>query len=353
MLPSTISFVQQSITSPLPLAVERIHHHPSTTKRLILSERHIRRNEDDEHDQEDTMITSLSSSPPPHYHHRRRSILTTTLPILLTAASSSTFIIPQRPAAYGLTPLDASRDYDSYATTYNKLDGGSVASSLGIDNARKALLSNSAIVKGKVLEIGAGTGINLDYYNLLVGDSVIESLTLVDISEGMINVAKAKWEGKLLSSTATATDNTATTANGDEKTKLQPMKRFPIVNFIKADVTTELNTTFTPNTYDVIIDTFSLCTMGTLGALQAIQQMTSIVKPNGYILLIENTRSSSNALLGMYQDSTASLAATFGGKGCVYNQNVKQMIESIDELVIVQEVSFIAGLFTSFTCKKK
>ena len=328
-----LSFVQQSITSPLPLAVERIDHHPSTTKGLILSERHIRRNEDNEHDQEGTMITSLSSSPPPHYHHRRRSILTTTLPILLAAASSSTFIIPQRPGAYGLTPLDASRDYDSYATTYNKLDGGSVASSLGIDNARKALLSNSAIVKGKVLEIGAGTGINLDYYNFS-NDNVIESLTLVDISEGMLNVAKAKWEGKLTSSTTSAKIPT-------------------VVNFIKADVTTELITTFTPNTYDVIIDTFSLCTMGTSGALHALQQMTSIVKPNGYVLLIENTRSSTNALLGLYQDSTSALAATLGGKGCVYNQNVKQMIETIDELVIVQEVSFLWGLFTSFTCQKK
>lgn len=312
-----------------------------------MSERHnIRRNEDDEHNQEDTMISSLSSSPPPHDHHRRRrSILTTTLPILLAAASSSTFILPQRrPAAYGLTPLDASRDYDSYATTYDKLDGGSVASSLGIDNARRALLGNSAIVKGKVLEIGAGTGINLDYYNF--ADNTIESLTLVDISEGMLNVAKTKWEEKVANARTT---DTATTANGKEKKKQQPF-----VTFIKADVTTELNSTFTPNTYDVIIDTFSLCTMGTTtGALQAIQQMTSIVKPNGYILLIENTRSSTNALLGLYQDSTASIAATLGGKGCVYNQNVKQMIEANSELVIIQEVSLMAGLFTSFTCQKK
>ena len=122
-----LSFVQHQLTSPLPIAFERIHQHPST-KRLVLSERHIRRNED-EHDQEDNIISSsLSSSPsPPHYHHRR-SILTTTLPILLAAASSSTFIIPQCPAAYGLTPLDASRDYDLYATNYNKLDGGSLAS---------------------------------------------------------------------------------------------------------------------------------------------------------------------------------------------------------------------------------
>ena len=346
-----LSFVQHQLTSPLPIAFERIHQHHPSTKRLVLSERHIRRNED-EHDQEDNIISSsLSSSlSPPHYHHHRRSILTTTLPILLAAASSSTFIIPlRRPAAYGLTPLDASRDYDAYATNYNKLDGGSLASTLGIDNARKALLGNSAIVKGKVLEIGAGTGINLDYYNF--AENTIESLTLVDISEGMLNVAKAKWEERLLS-----TSTTATTVIGEEEEKSQQMKPIPtttVVNFIKADVTTELISTFTPNTYDVIIDTFSLCTMGTTGAQQALHQMTQVVKPNGYILLIENTRSSTNALLGMYQDSTASIAATLGGKGCVYNQNVKQMIGTIDELVIVQEISFLSGLFTSFTCQKK
>jgi ubiquinone/menaquinone biosynthesis C-methylase UbiE len=291
----------------------------------------------------------LSSSPsPPHYHHHRRSILTTKLPILLAAASSSTFILPLRRPAYGLTPLDASRDYDSYATNYNKLDGGSLASTLGINNARKALLGNSAIVKGKVLEIGAGTGINLDYYNF--EDNTIESLTLVDISEGMLNVAKAKWEERLLS-----TSTTATTVIVGEEEKSQQMKLIPttVVNFIKADVTTELISTFTPNTYDVIIDTFSLCTMGTIGAQQALHQMTQVVKPNGYILLMENTRSSTNALLGMYQDSTASMAATLGGKGCVYNQNVKQMIGTIDELVIVQEISFLSGLFASFICQKK
>jgi ubiquinone/menaquinone biosynthesis C-methylase UbiE len=167
----------------------------------------------------------------------------------------------------------------------------------------------------------------------------------------MLNVAKAKWEERLLS-----TSTTATTVIVGEEEKRQQMKPIPtttVVNFIKADVTTELISTFTPNTYDVIIDTFSLCTMGTIGAQQSLRQMTQVVKPNGYILLIENTRSSTNSLLGMYQDSTASMAAAFGGKGCVYNQNVKQMIETIDELIIVQEISFLSGLFTSFTCQKK
>ena len=49
---------------------------------------------------------------------------------------------------------------------------------------RKKLLKNS---KGKVLEIGVGTGKNLSYYNYHKID-----LTVIDISKGMLNRAKEK-----------------------------------------------------------------------------------------------------------------------------------------------------------------
>lgn len=77
----------------------------------------------------------------------------------------------------GLSPEEAATAYNSYASTYDDLDGGKASSALGIDEARTSLFGKA---RGSVLEIGAGTGLNLNKYNL----SQISSLTLLDISEG-------------------------------------------------------------------------------------------------------------------------------------------------------------------------
>ena len=69
----------------------------------------------------------------------------------------------------------------------------------------------------------------------------------------------------------------------------------------------------------------------------------------GRILLLENSRSS-NPLLGMYQDATADAAASMGGKGCVYNQDVASIIRSIEGLHIEKEELYAAGLFRAYRC---
>jgi hypothetical protein len=72
----------------------------------------------------------------------------------------------------------------------------------------------------------------------------------------------------------------------------------------------------------------------------------------GQILLLENSKSS-QPLLAWYQDVTAESAATMGGKGCVYNQNVRALIESVPGLVIESEESYATGLFRAFACTKR
>ena len=69
----------------------------------------------------------------------------------------------------------------------------------------------------------------------------------------------------------------------------------------------------------------------------------------GRILLLENSRSS-NPLLGMYQDATADAAASIGGKGCVYNQDVASIIHSIEGMNIEKEEMYAAGLFRAYRC---
>lgn len=221
-----------------------------------------------------------------------------------------------------ISPERASRDYDIYSETYDNLDGGSPASALGIDEARTKLLG---LARGDVLEIGVGTGLNLSSYKL----EGIKSLTLVDISEGMLSKAKARVD------------------------QLDIEKNIP-VKIIQADATTQLVDLFGKNKFDTVVDTFSLCVMGNVGAEMCLQQMTDVVKSSGdggQVLLIENTRSS-NPLLGAYQDITASSAADLGGKGCLYNQDVGKMIQRSEGLMLLREEAYAAGLFRSFICGK-
>ncbi|KAL7456755.1 hypothetical protein ACHAWC_010248 [Mediolabrus comicus] len=233
----------------------------------------------------------------------------------------ATVPIIAKESAEGLTPDQASQSYDTYAATYDKLDGGSIASSLGIDEARAKLLGQA---KGEVLEIGVGTGLNLASYGF--GEGGVTSLTLVDISEGMISEAQARVQ------------------------QMNIDKNVPI-KFVQADATSELVTIFGENKFDTVVDTFSLCVMGNEGAKKCLEEMARVVKVSGKILLVENTRSS-NPLIGSYQDLTASSAADLGGKGCVYNQNVSQMISGTKGMRLEKEDSFAAGLFRSFECTK-
>jgi ubiquinone/menaquinone biosynthesis C-methylase UbiE len=123
----------------------------------------------------------------------------------------------------------------------------------------------------------------------------VTSLTLLDISDGMLSKAKTKIEELSIPS-------------------------YVKVKFIKADATSlEVTSMFGQDSFDTVVDTFSLCVMGYDGAKNCLKQMYNVVKSNnegGRIILLENSRSS-NAMLGWYQDLTAETAAKVGGKGMV------------------------------------
>jgi hypothetical protein len=66
-------------------------------------------------------------------------------------------------SATALTPEEASRQYDTYAPSYDDLDGGKVSVALGIEDARRELILKA---KGDVLEIGVGTGTRETSWNM-------------------------------------------------------------------------------------------------------------------------------------------------------------------------------------------
>ena len=241
----------------------------------------------------------------------------------IAAISGSSISFP----THAITPQEASKSYDIYATTYDDLDGGTAASALGIDEARTKLLR---LARGDVLEIGVGTGLNLSSYKLNRGqEDGITSLTLVDISQGMLSQAKLRVEQLELEKSIT-------------------------VKIIQADATSQLIELFGKNKFDTVVDTFSLCVMGNEGAENCLREMAGVVKgtqEGGKVLLIENTRSS-NPFLGVYQDITATSAADLGGKGCLYNQDVGKMIQNTRGLRMLREEDYAAGLFRSFVCEQ-
>ncbi|KAL7550642.1 hypothetical protein ACHAWF_016362 [Thalassiosira exigua] len=280
------------------------------------------------------------------------------LPLLDLARPSS---------ASALDPTETASSYDAYASDYDDLDGGPVASLLGIDDARRALLGRA---RGRVLEVGAGTGLSLNSYDFGGGGAGggVTSLTMVDISGGMLDRAAARVR---------------------EMKQSGAMGEDVAVAFVKADATSELIATFGKNQFDTVIDTFGLCVMGNEGARRCLEQMEGVVKGGGgQILLLENSRAS-NPLLGYYQDITAPAAADMGGKaglavvvalassqlqlsshsvspslyiesrtanetgtGCVYNQDVGAMISGTEGLKLMNEEKYAAGLFRSFVCRK-
>jgi len=222
--------------------------------------------------------------------------------------------------AKSITPEQASSSYDAYAPGYDALDGGSAATALGIDRARAELIR---LARGDVLEVGVGTGLNLPYYSF-GGEDGVASLAFADVSEGMLQQTRAK-------------------------SSLIP-KSFPLT-YTQLDATSQLVETFGKSVFDTVIDTFSLCVMGNEGAKKCLKQMKHVVKnrrEGGRILLLENSRAS-NPLLGWYQDLTAETAASTGGKGCLYNQDVGSLIRD-SGLVIEREMLFAGGLFRSFVC---
>ena len=73
--------------------------------------------------------------------------------LISTCVSTATFLTSNNELypAIAITPEEAEKSYDKYAKSYDSLDGGAVASKLGIESARAELLK---LATGRVLEVG-------------------------------------------------------------------------------------------------------------------------------------------------------------------------------------------------------
>ena len=198
--------------------------------------------------------------------------------------------------------------YDRYASSYDDLDGGQAAKALGIAAARRNLAAHCA---GRVLEVGAGTGLQAPFY---AANSDIKEVTFVDASRGMLDGLRAKLANAPL-----------------------PFK----TEVVEADAA---RLPLSTGAYDCVVDTFGLCVYD--APVAVLRELGRVVKPAGRILLLENARPS-NALLGAYVDATAGFVAKNGGKGCRYDQDVEALARAAG-LRVVRSERFGGGFFGSF-----
>lgn len=195
-------------------------------------------------------------------------------------------------------PICFQSTYDDYATTYDNLDGlNPLTDYLGLTTLRRRLVARA---RGRVLETGVGTGLNLPLYDT----ARVTSITALDNSERMLALAR-------------------------ERSKhLSPESE---VHLLGASVD---DTGLASATFDTVVDTFSLCVYP--HPLQALTEMKRLIKRDGRVLLLEHTRST-NALLAAYQDVTAEATAVLS-KGCFPNQDVLAMVRSLEFRVLRSEL---------------
>ncbi len=122
---------------------------------------------------------------------------------------------------------------------------------------RKEALSG---LRGKVLEVGVGTGRNLKFYP--AGAQV----TGIDNSEGMLEIAREK-------------------AGGMQNITLLLMD----AEHLK----------FPDNSFDYVVTTFVLCTIP--DPVQALKEMRRVLKPSGELIALEHMHSS-NPLIALFED---------------------------------------------------
>ena len=218
------------------------------------------------------------------------------------------------PTCEELSANDLKVAVDNNAKTYDA--SIEMVEYLSVDALRRKLITRNINENDRVLEVAVGTGRNFSHYP----DTCV--LTAVDSSEAMLAQAKGKAHH--------VRDVRTTICDAHELSRVFPFE-----------------------TFDVVVDTFGLCSFS--DPVLALKQMSSVCKRNGRILLLEHGRSS-RALPG-------SLSRLFGGEwlsnvldfyaerharrwGCWWNRDIMGLIEEAGLKVCRIETSQMGTVYS-------
>ncbi len=154
-----------------------------------------------------------------------------------------------------------------------------------------------ANVKGDVLEIGFGTGLNLSYY-----PEAIHKIVTVDANPAVDRLAR-----KRIQMSPITVDNRI--LNGEHL----PM---------------------TDGTFDSVVSTFTLCSITNIE--QAISEIHRVLKPGGKFFFVEHGLSN-EPRIQVWQNRLTPIQKVIGD-GCHLNRNIRQLIEHEFDTLTIQEM---------------
>jgi ubiquinone/menaquinone biosynthesis C-methylase UbiE len=178
-----------------------------------------------------------------------------------------------------------------FAAMYDRLMAGTEEAGLG--ERRHELLASAS---GRVLEIGAGTGVNLEHY-----PDAVSELVLTEPEEPMARRLEAK----------------ARAAGRAAEVVRAPAESLP----------------FPDDSFDTAVCTLVLCTVR--DPERALAEIERVLKPGGTLLFMEHVRSDDPGL-ARWQDRLAPLWRKFG-HGCNPNRPTPELIRRSGLNVIEME----------------
>ncbi len=194
-----------------------------------------------------------------------------------------------------LSQQEIKEKYDAFSKYY---DLTAVLVEILLKKHRKTLLRN---VRGRILEVGIGTGINLKYYPKKC------RVTGIDLSEEMLEKAKAKKE--------------------------------KITGEIKLTVGNAEDLPFKSRSFDFVVDTLGLCSYP--DPIQALKEMKRVCKKSGKILLLEHGISNRDFIERLQKRREQ---RHYQKIGCSLIRNPEMLIKSAG-LKIIKLERFFFGVF--------
>ncbi len=155
-----------------------------------------------------------------------------------------------------------------------------------------------ADVKGEVLEIGFGTGLNIPYYS-----ENIKNIVTVDVNPKIHKLAQKRIQASQIT--------------------------------VDCRILNSDNLPMADNTFDSVVSTFTLCSIANVD--RALAEVYRVLKPGGKFFFVEHGLSD-EPKVQVWQNRLNPIQKAIAG-GCNFNRNIKQLVENQFDTVSLQNVN--------------